>query len=72
MRHSSEHTQIQLPAAAATEKLAVEPAIASMYNMDMLCCDLNPCQLAELNRQQSFQLNIYKLAGMTTACSALL
>ena len=30
--HSSEHIQIQLPAAAATEKLAVEPAIASMYN----------------------------------------
>jgi len=53
--------RFSLPAAATTEKLAVEPAIASMYNfctyyMDMLCCDLSPCQLAELNRQQSCQL----------------
>ena len=71
-------TQNQLLAAAANGNLAIESAIASMYVMDMLCCNFSPYQFAELNRQQSCQLtavlsaNIYNLAGMTSACSALL
>ena len=70
--HGREHIQTQLPAAAATEKLAVEPAFTTMYVMDNLCCNLSTCQLAELNRQQSRQLSSKFQHGMTAACSALL